>query len=111
MKNDFSTTAGNAFKYDPNAARKANTGLGNELLKELKATHYKLGQDVFANQTTQRRDYVPYKVDRGGPKKKGFPETNFKLGDLNNIKFEGQTIYMTDFVPKDLPPDENECWC
>ena len=44
-------------------------------------------------------------------KKKGFQETNFKLGDLNNNKLEGQTIYMTDFVPKDIPKDENECWC
>ena len=111
MKNDYNTVMDSSYKFDPNSAKNARGILDRKLINDLRATHYKLGQDVFANQTTQRRDYVPYKVGGNPIKKKGFQETNFKLGDLNNIKFEGQTIYMTDFIPKDLPKDENECWC
>ena len=111
MKNDYNTVMDSSYKFDPKAAKLAKGELDKKLLNDLRATHYKLGQDNFRNQTTQRRDYVPYKVGINNNKKKGFQETNFKLGELNNNKLEGQTIYMTDFVPKDLPPDENECWC
>ena len=111
MKNDYNTVMDNSYKFDPNTAKNARGILDRKLINDLRATHYKLGQDIFANQTTQRKDYVPYKIGGNPIKKKGFQETNFKLGDLNNIKFEGKTIYMSDFIPKDLPKDENECWC
>ena len=111
MKNDYNTVMDSSYKFDPNSAKNARGILDRKLINDLRATHYKLGQDPFTNQTTQRRDYVPFKVDPSGIKKKGFQETNFKLGDINNLKFEGETIYMSDFVPKDLPKDENECWC
>ena len=111
MKNDYNTVMDSSYKFDPNSAKNARGILDRKLINDLRATHYKLGQDPFNNQTTHRRDYVPFKVDRDGLKKRGFQETNFKLGDINNLKFEGETIYMSDFVPKDLPKDENECWC
>ena len=111
MKNDYNTVMDSSYKFDPKSAKLAKGELDKKLLNDLRATHYKLGQDNFRNQTTQRRDYVPYKLPPNANKKRGFQETNFKLGELNNNKLEGQTIYMTDFVPKDLPPDENECWC
>ncbi len=111
MKNDYNTVMDSSYKFDPKTAKNARGILDSKLINDLRATHYKLGQDNFANQTTQRRDYVPYKIDNNGMKKRGFQETNFKLGELNNNRLEGQTIYMTDFVPKDLPKDENECWC
>ena len=111
MKNDYNTVMDSSYKFDPKTAKNARGILDSRLINDLRATHYKLGQDTFNNQTTQRRDYIPYKLGANTNKKKGFQETNFKLGDLNNNKLEGQTIYMTDFVPKDIPKDENECWC
>ena len=112
MENDYNTIMDSSYKFDPNMAKGARGVLDRKLINDLRATHYKLGQDYVPSQTTQRRDYVPYNVKDNYIKKKGCGlETNFKLGDLNTIKFEGQTIYNTDFVPKDLPPDENECWC
>jgi hypothetical protein len=111
MKNDYNTVMDSSYKFDPNAAKYAKGVLDKKLLNDLRSTHYKLGQDIVVNQTTQRRDYLPYKLDPNQNKKKGFRESNIKLADVNNIKFEGQTIYMTDYIPKQIPKDENECWC
>ena len=111
MKNEYSTVMDSSYKYDPKTAKNARGVLDRKLLNDLRSTHYQLGQDNFKNQTTQRRDYVPYKIGENTFKKKGFQGTNFKLGDLNNNKLEGQTIYMTDYIPKEIPKDENECWC
>ena len=38
-------------------------------------------------------------------------KSHFKLGEQNDNKFQGETIYMSDYIPKDIPKDENECWC
>ena len=111
MKNEYSTVMDSSYKYDPKTAKNARGVLDRKLLNDLRSTHYQLGQDNFKNQTTQRRDYVPYQIGENTFKKKGFQGTNFKLGDLNNNKLEGQTIYMTDYIPKEIPKDENECWC
>jgi hypothetical protein len=110
MKNDFSTTSRNAFKYDPNVAKGANRGMDPDLLKELKATHYKLGYDDDIGNTTQKADYVPFGL-YDNLKKGKLPDDNFDLGDKYNNKFEGQTIYQTDYVEKEIPDNGNDCWC
>lgn len=110
MKNDFSTTSRNAFKYDPNVAKDANRGMDPDLLKELKATHYKLGYDDDIGNTTQKADYVPFGL-YDNLKKGKLNDNNFDLGDKYNNKFEGQTIYQTDYVEKEIPDNGNDCWC
>ena len=110
MKNDFSTTSRHAFKYDPNKAKGANVGLDKDLIKELKSTHYKLGYNNDIGLTTQKTDYIPYGIYEG-QKKKQLPEDNFTLGDKYKNKFEGETIYQTDYVEKEIPDNGNDCWC
>ena len=100
MKNDYNTVMDSSYKFDPKTAKNARGVLDMKLLNDLRATHYKLGQDKFANQTTQRRDYIPYKLGVNAQKKRGFQGSNFKLGELNNNKLEGQTIYMTILCQK-----------
>ena len=108
MKNDFSTTSGNAYKFDPNEAKKANNRLNNDLLKDLQSTHYKLGYDNDIGLTTQKRDYIPYELDNNRYKNIA-PGNSFNLGDSN--KFDGISIYKSDYVEKEIPDNGNDCWC
>ena len=110
MKNDFSTTSRNAYKFDPLKAKEANSGLDKDLLKELKTTHYKLGYDNDIGLTTQKSDYIPYDLN-DGHKKSTIPDDNFTLGDKYKNKFEGETIYQTDYIEKEIPDNGNDCWC
>ena len=108
MKNDFSTTSGNAYKFDPDAAKKANNRLNNDLLKDLQSTHYKLGYDNDIGLTTQKKDYIPYGLNENQFEKR--PNgNNFNLGDSN--KFDGISIYKSDYVEKEIPANGNDCWC
>ena len=59
MPNDYATTMGNSYQFDPNLAKGARGQLDRELINDLRATHYKFGDDPLVGQTTQRRDYVP----------------------------------------------------
>ena len=110
MKNDFSTTSRNAFKFDPEAAKDANKGLNKDLIKELKTTHYKFGYNNDIGLTTQKSDYIPYGLyeDR---KDRNPNKDNFSLGDKYKNKFEGETIYQTDYVEKEITDNGNDCWC
>ena len=110
MKNDFSTTSRNAFKFDPEKAKGANKGLSNDLMKELRATHYKLGYDNDIGLTTQKSDYVPYGM-YDNTRSKNIPKDNFSLGDKYKTKFDGETIYQTDYVEKEIPDNGNDCYC
>ena len=110
MKNDFSTTSRNAFKFDPEAAKNANQGLNKDLMKELRGTHYKLGYNDDIGMTTQKSDYIPYGL-YDDQKLKMPNKDNFSLGDKYNNKFEGNTIYQTDYVEKEITDNGNDCWC
>ena len=72
-----------------------------------------MGDEPLVGQTTHRRDFVPYNVGNLLVKKDPhIGDTHWGLGDINNNKFDGKTIYMTDYVPKPIPIDtENDCWC
>ena len=97
MKNDFSTTSGNIFKFYINTDKSTNSGQSKYLIKELKDTHYKLGYDNDIGLTTQKSDYVPYGL-YDNKKNQINKNNNFDLGDKYNNKFEGETIYQTDYV-------------
>ena len=111
MKNDYNTVMYNSYQFNPNDAQNAKGVLDKQLLNGLRSTHYILGDDNVVKQTTQRRDYVPYNVKNLKGNKPMLQSSHFNLGEQNNNKFEGETIYMSDYIPKELPPDENECWC
>lgn len=108
--NDFSTTSGNAYQYDPNKARDAKGGLNTGLLNDLRNTHYKLGYDNDVGISTQKKDFIPYGAFEN-ERLKGLYGNNFNLGDNYNNKFEGQTIYSTDYIKKEIPDNGNDCWC
>ena len=107
-KNDFTTTSGNAYKFDPDAARKANNSLGKDLIKDLQSTHYKLGYDNDIGLTTQKKDYIPYGLNDNKIEKMKLGNS-FNLGDSN--KFDGISIYKSDYVEKEIPDNGNDCWC
>ena len=108
MKNDFSTTSGNAYKFDPEVAKKANNRLNNDLIKDLQSTHYKLGYDNDIGLTTQKKDYIPYELNENKLEKM-LNGNNFNFGDSN--KFDGISIYKSDYIEKEIPSDGNDCWC
>ena len=111
MKNDYNTVMHNSYQFNPNDAQNAKGVLDKQLLNDLRSTHYILGDDNIVKQTTQRRDFIPYNVKNLKANKPLLQKSHFGLGEQNNNKFDGETIYMSDYIPKDLPPDENECWC
>ena len=111
MGNDYNTIMSSSYKFNPEDAKNAKGILDKKLLNDLRSTHYILGDDNVVKQTTQRRDYIPYNLNENLCNKPLLQDSHFNLGDQNNLKFDGETIYMSDYVPKDLPPDENECWC
>ena len=112
MGNDYNTIMSSSYKFNPEDAKNAKGILDKKLLNDLRSTHYILGDDNnIVKQTTQRRDYIPYNLKGNLGNKPMLQDSHFNLGDQNNNKFEGETIYMSDYVPKDLPPDENDCWC
>ena len=108
MKPDFGTTSGNAYKFDPDAARNAKNGLDKDLINDLKSTHYKLGYDNDIGTTTQKKDYVPYDLNDNNLGK-NLNGNNFNLGD--GKKFDGISIYKSDYVEKEIPDNGNDCWC
>ena len=111
MPNDYRTTMDNSYKFNPNSAKDAKGQLDKKLLNDLRSTHYKLGYDDINPQTTQRRDYIPYNPADCKVKKPLLQKSHFGLGNQNSNKFEGESIYMTDYVQKELPPNEKEFWC
>ena len=36
---------------------------------------------------------------------------NFSLGHKYNNKFQGESIYQTDYVEKEITDNGNDCWC
>ena len=96
------------YKFDPNAAKNAKNGLDQNLIKDLKSTHYKLGYDDDIGTTTQKKDYIPYELNDNNLAKM-LNGNNFNLGDGN--KFDGISIYKSDYVEKEIPDNGNDCWC
>jgi hypothetical protein len=112
MKNDYKTVMSSSYVFNPNEAKNARGVLDQHLLNDLRSTHYTLGDDNIVTQTSQRRDYIPYKFHKDSFNKPCLQKSYINLGEKNNNKFAGESIYMSDYVPKELPKeDNNECWC
>ena len=112
MNNDYGTSMSNSYQYDPNYQNEI-IKLDQDLINNLRASHYKLGDDTFYGQTTQRRDFVPYNVRNIKSVTLDLQRNHFNFGNEREPnKLDGKTIYMMDFVLKPLPvDDENDCWC
>ena len=108
MQNDYGTTTGNSYKFDPQTAKNARGTLDRALINDLRATHYKLGYNPMCNTTTHRATYVPFKVDFKNAKAPTLRKSHFVFGNTNNPIQDGKTIYMTDYVPKPLPVEEDD---
>ena len=107
-KNDYGTTSGLAFKFDPEEAKKSNNKLNNELLKDLQSTHYKLGYDNDFGESSQKKDFIPYQLNESRLNRSSMRNSyNF----IENNIFDGISIYKSDYTKKELPEDDNDCLC
>ena len=107
-KTDYNTSSRAAFKFNPEEAKKAHNKLEKEHLKDLRATHYKLGYCYDVGISTQKKDFVPFGIINEGRKDK-VQEGNINLSG-NNV-FKGISIYQSDYTKKEIKNNENDCFC
>lgn len=110
-KNDYETITNMSYKYDPVSAKNGRGILDEGMKKNLMSSHYQLGIDKkMEKQTSNRRDYVEYPGYVAENRVNNVIKTasSINLGDKNVNRFEGETIYMSDFIEKPIPQDDNE---
>lgn len=101
-RNDFGTTSGSTYLYDPHRAAGAKGSLDSELKNDLRATHYKLGYMQDNHHTTHQSSYVPMPINPAKFKDPHLRKSHIDLNSTNKNMFEGKTIYMSDFTKKEL---------
>ena len=106
-KNDYSTSNGDTYQYDPKLAKEGRGVLNLKLKNNLMDSHYKLGiGNEIETITSNRRDYQRYPGHMGA-KKVNADNTSHVFTKNRNV-FEGESIYMSDYTEKPLPdPDFN----
>ena len=106
-KNEYFTTMNNAYRYDPVLAKEGRGRLNDILKNNLRNSHYELGMGNDREKyTSNRRDYISYPNFR--PEKKIEKNKESNVFKTNRNVFEGESIYMSDYVEKPLPnPDDN----
>jgi hypothetical protein len=97
---DYSTTADDAWKYDPKLAPSARGKLNQSMKNDLKKCHYQLGYDDQPNKSTYESNYIPRELERKVGKDPGLRKSQVNLG---KGPFKGDTTYHEDYVPKELP--------
>ena len=105
---DFNTTMNEDYRYNPNDAKNAFNPLNQEARLNLRGTHYQLGDsNEMEKDTTNRRDYIaypPHNIEIAS----GRRNYESKIMQNGNGKFDGKTIYTTDYTKKPFPrEDEN----
>jgi hypothetical protein len=100
-RNDFGTTTGNTYGYDPKQALHARTSLDPNLKNDLRATHYKLGYTPDYLQTTHQATYVPFNANKTGILNPELRKSHFSLNQTNHGQ-DNKTIYMTDYTKKEF---------
>ena len=106
-KNDYFTSSSNAYKYDPILAKEGRGKLNDILKNNLRSSHYELGMgNEREKYTSNRRDYISYPNYK--PVKIVGKNNENNVFPRNRNVFEGESIYMSDYVEKPIPnPDEN----
>ena len=109
MKNDYGTTSHNAYQFDRKRAESARGAMESGLLNDLRSTHYKLGYMPNDNITTNQATYVDHKDYKfAKAKDPNFQKDNFSFVSYGSSAIQdGKTIYMTDYVKKPLPKEED----
>lgn len=102
-KNDFGTTTGVTYVYDPSKAQGAKGSLDSELKNDLRATHYKLGYMKDNNSgTTHQSAYVPKPVEQKMVHDPNLRKSHINLNPSYKNNLDAQTIYMADFTRKEI---------
>ena len=106
-KNDYYTTTGETYKYDPILAKKGKGILNEKLKNNLMNSHYELGMgNDMEKMTSNRRDFRSYPGYIGN--KRVEADNSSHIFNRNRNVFEGESIYMSDYIEKPLPnPDDN----
>lgn len=101
-KNDYYTTTGDTYKYDPKLAKDGRGKLNKELKNNLMSSHYELGMgNDMEKMTSNRRDFRSYPGYKFGKKVEADNSSHIFNGNRNI--FEGESIYMSDYTEKPLP--------
>ena len=106
-KNDYNTTNGETYLYDPKLAKEGRGKLNEKLKNNLMSSHYELGMGHdMEKMTSNRRDFRNYPGYI--PNKKAEADNTDHIFTRNRNVFEGESIYMSDYTEKPLPcPGEN----
>ena len=101
-KNDYYTTTGETYKYDAKLAKEGRGELNKKLKDNLMDSHYELGMGNDIEKTTSnRRDFRSYPGFIAN--KKVEADNSSHIFNRNRNVFEGESIYMSDYVEKPLP--------
>ena len=106
-KNDYYTTMGEAYKYDPKLAKDGRGHLNEQAKNNLMSSHYELGMgNDMEKMTSNRRDFRSYPGYKFN--KKVEADNTSHIFNSNRNVFEGESIYMSDYIEKPLPnPEDN----
>ena len=102
IRNDFRTTTGATYQYDPRTAGTAKGSLDQSVVNDLRATHYKLGYYADNPQTTHQTTFVPVNVEAKKPRDtSSLRKSNIEMSNVKRNVFDSKSIYMVDFVKKE----------
>lgn len=99
---DYRTTNNQTYNFDKDLAQKSKGMLKEELLNDLRSTHYKLGYDQLKhNQTSSLSAYAPIQLANTG---RSNVSDQLKKSSIvmntTNASQVSRSIYMTDYIQK-----------
>ena len=101
-RNDFRTTTGSTYKYDPRTAGTAKGNLDQAVVNDLRSTHYKLGYYQDNPQTTHQTTFVPVNVEAQKYRDtSSLRKSNIEMSSAKRNVFDSKSIYMVDYVKKE----------
>ena len=104
---EFNTTMNDYYKYNPNDASQAYNQLNDKVRAKIRSSHFEIGSNnEMEKETSNRRDYIAYPPHR--PERIDSARRNYEsmVMGKNNIAFDGKTIYMTDYIKKPFPRED-----
>lgn len=103
-KPSFNTTNSDTYQYNLDKALKGRGFLEQELSKDLRNSHYKIGYDNnFEKQSTHQATYIPKYLN---PSDKAAVSAELRMSHFDlqgtNLKGIGKTTYTTDYTKKEI---------
>ena len=101
-KLDYKSVMMNDYSYNEQKAREARNQIDNNFMNKLKKGEYDINEGPFYDKTTYKHYYLPF--DQLNQLEKERQEKLFSRGYNYHMrgKFEGETMYSTDYVKKPL---------